>query len=144
MSPTARAGEFTEAELDFALKQALRLLLALAAVGIVVAWIMAGWQSAALFAVGALASAFGVWEWRTLARVISVQFLPDEERGERPRPPSTGSVLVRFFLRLLLVGAALYVSLKCLHGSPYALIAGLGLAIVAITFQALRLLARWR
>jgi hypothetical protein len=140
----ARAGEFTEAELDFALKQALRLLLVLAAVGIVVAWILAGWQSAALFAVGALASAFGAWEWRTLARVISAQLASDQDRGDLPHPPSTGFVLVRFFLRLLLVGVALYVSLKCLHGSPYALIAGLGLAIVAITFQALRLLTRWR
>jgi hypothetical protein len=139
-----RAGEFTEAELDSALKQALRLLLALAVAGVAIAWIAAGWQSACLFAVGALASAFGVWEWRTLARVISVQLLSDQERGEQPRSPSTGFVLLRFFLRLLLVGAALYVSLKCLHGTPYALIAGLGLAIVAITFQALRLLARWR
>lgn len=138
------AGEFTETDLDSALLRSLRTLAILAVAGLIVSWIIAGWQSAALFAVGAAVSAFGVWEWRTLARVINAQFASAEERGSQPRPPSTWFVVLRFFLRLLIVAAALYVSLKCLHGSAYALIAGLGLAIVAITWQALSLLARWR
>ena len=137
------AVEFTEGELDSALLRALKLLLVLAVVGVAIAWLSDGWQSAALFAVGAVASAMGVWEWRTLARVINHQFTPEKERASQPRAPSTAFVLLRFFLRLGLVGAALYVSLKCLHGSVYALLAGLGLAVAAITWQALRLLSRW-
>ena len=53
-------------------------------------------------------------------------------------------VLIRFFLRFALAAGALYVSLKCLHGSVYALITGLALAMLAVTFQALGLLRKWR
>jgi hypothetical protein len=34
----------------------------------------------------------------------------------------------------------IYVSLKCFHGSLYALVAGLGLAVVALTVEAVRVL----
>ena len=39
---------------------------------------------------------------------------------------STGLVLTMFFLRLGFAALVIYVSLRCFHGSPYALIAGLG------------------
>jgi len=34
----------------------------------------------------------------------------------------------------------IYASLRCFHGSLYALLAGLGLAVVALTIEALRVL----
>jgi hypothetical protein len=45
-----------------------------------------------------------------------------------------------FLLRLIFFGAAIYVSLKCFHGSPIALLCGLSLAIVTLLWEAIRLL----
>jgi hypothetical protein len=52
-------------------------------------------------------------------------------------------VLIGFFLRLLGALALLYVSLKFLHGSVYALIAGLALGVFALTIEGLKLLKSW-
>ena len=52
-------------------------------------------------------------------------------------------VLVGFFTRLLLAVAALYVSLRFLDGSVYALAAGLGLGFFALTIEALKLVRAW-
>jgi hypothetical protein len=43
-------------------------------------------------------------------------------------------------LRLTVFAAAIYVSLKCFQGSVLALLCGLGLAIVTMAWEALRLL----
>jgi hypothetical protein len=58
------------------------------------------------------------------------------------RKPIAG-ILIWFFLRLILAGVVLYVSLRSLHGSIYALCAGLGLAVVALTIESVRLLRAW-
>jgi hypothetical protein len=55
-------------------------------------------------------------------------------------PRMVGRTLVMFFLRLGGVAAVLYVSLRCLHGTVYALVAGIALGLVALSFEALRLL----
>jgi hypothetical protein len=39
-----------------------------------------------------------------------------------------------------MVAGILYVSLRCLNGSVYALVAGIGLAVVALSIEAIRLL----
>jgi hypothetical protein len=52
-------------------------------------------------------------------------------------------VLVGFFLTLGLMLVVLYGSLKFLNGSVYALFAGLGMGIVALTVEALRLVKAW-
>jgi len=44
-----------------------------------------------------------------------------------------------FFLRLTIAGTVLYVSLRCLNGSAYAMIAGLALAIVALSVEVVKL-----
>jgi hypothetical protein len=93
-----------------------------------------GWQSGLLEVAGASISYTGLLEWRTLARIVS-STLTD---GQPARP--MGRTLVMFFIRLGVVGAILYVSLRCLHGSVYALIAGIGLAVAALTIEAVRLL----
>ena len=48
--------------------------------------------------------------------------------------------VVFFVLRLTVFGGAIYGSLKCFHGSVVALLCGLGLAVVATAWEALRLL----
>jgi hypothetical protein len=63
------------------------------------------------------------------------------QSGPAARP--MGLVLTGFFLRLALTVAVLYVSLKTLHGSVIALAAGLGLGIVSLTIEAIRMARTW-
>jgi hypothetical protein len=127
----------TDEDVRRAMQRALRLLAILAAAGVALAWWKLGWQSAVLLAVGAAISASGLWEWMRLMTVVISRM----DAGAEARP--VGTVLVGFFLRLGLALVALYVSLKYLDGSVYALVAGLALGMVALTIEALRLVRSW-
>jgi len=117
--------------------RALRLLGVIAAVGIALVWWKLSWQSAALLAVGAGISASGLWEWMRLMTVVMARM----DAGAKPSP--MGGVLVGFFVRLGVALVVLYVSLRYLDGSVYALAAGLVLGIIALTIEALRLVKSW-
>jgi len=93
-----------------------------------------GWQTGLLFLAGAVISWTGIWEWRSLSERIFAHM------DNRQEPGTTRRTLVLFFLRLGLAIALLYVSLRCLNGTVYALVTGLGLAVLALTFEAIRLL----
>ena len=127
----------TDEDVRRAMHRALRLLAILAAAGVALAWWKLGWQSAALLAVGAGISASGLWEWTRLMTVVISRM----DAGAEARP--VGIVLVGFFLRLGVALVALYVSLRYLDGSVYALVAGLALGMVALTIEALRLVRSW-
>lgn len=127
----------TDDDVRRAMHRALRLLAILAVIGVALTWLRLGWQSAVLLAVGAGISASGLWEWTRLMAVVISRM----DVGAEPRP--VGTVLVGFFLRLGVALAALYVSLKYLDGSVYALVAGLALGMVALTIEALRLVRSW-
>jgi hypothetical protein len=127
----------TDEDVRRTMQRALRLLAILAVLGVALAWWKLGWQSAALLAVGAAISASGLWEWMRLMTVVISRM----DAGAAPRP--VGTVLVGFFMRLGIAIAALYVSLKYLDGSVYALAAGLALGMVALTIEALRLVRSW-
>ena len=114
---------FTDADLSTALFRAVRNVGIMSLIGVPIIWIASGWQSAALFLVGAAISAGGIYESRRLIRVVNAKL--DNQRS----PRSTGFVIAMFLLRLCIAGAALYVSLRCLHGAVYAIVAGLALAI---------------
>ena len=108
------------------------------AVGVPLAWWKGGgWQSAALLAVGAVISGSGLWEWLRLMTAVMATM----DAGETAKP--LGPVLLGFFLRLFGTVAVLYVSLKYLDGSVYALAAGLGLGVFALTVEGLRLMQAW-
>jgi ATP synthase I chain len=124
---------FTDADLSAALLRAIRNIGIMALVGLVIIWIASGWQSAALFLVGAAISAGGIYESRRLIRVVNAKL--DNQRS----PRSTGFVIAMFLLRLLIAGALLYASLKCLHGAVYAIVAGLALAMIALSIEAVML-----
>ena len=128
---------FSDEDFQTALARALKTVLVLGLVGIPVAWISLGWRSAALFVVGAAIAATGIYEWQRLMGAV----LDRLKQGGNPRP--LAPVLFWFVLRLLLTGAALYVSLRCLDGSPYALIAGISLAILSLLLESFRLLKVW-
>jgi hypothetical protein len=87
--------------------------------------------------VGAAVAATGLYESRKLMLAILSRF--DEGAAKKP----IAGVVIWFVLRLILAGIVLYVSLRSLDGSVYALCAGLGLAVIALTIESIRLLRAW-
>ena len=124
---------FTDDALSAALLHAVRMVALLALAGSVVIWVISGWQTACLFAVGAAISAAGVYESRRLIAVVNAKLDRQKTSG------SGGLVVAMFFLRVAIAAAVLYVSLKCLHGSVYGIITGLSLAIVALSVEVIKL-----
>ncbi|MDQ2833565.1 MAG: hypothetical protein M3Y50_07425 [Acidobacteriota bacterium] len=128
---------FSDEDFKRTIWSALRLLVGVAAVASVVLWWKMGWQSAVLLLVGALISGSGLFEWLRLMTAVMVRM----DGGGKAKP--MGMVLFGFFLRLGLTVVLLYVSLKVLNGSVYALAAGLALGVFALTVEGLRLMKAW-
>jgi hypothetical protein len=116
------------------LGRAMRNSLILGVVASAALWIGSGWRNAAMLMTGALISAASILEWQRLARVINA-------RLDQQKTPASASVVVIFFvLRLTVFAGVIYVSLKCFRGSVVALLCGLGIAALAIGWEAVRLL----
>jgi ATP synthase I chain len=125
--------DFTDADLKAALRRAFK---ATVIAGIVLAIVLAfvyGWQTGALLLAGTVISATGLWEWQRLVEFINA-------RLDNQKTTGVGRVITSFSLRLLLAGGILYGSLKCFHGSVYALVAGLMLGVLALTVEAVRMI----
>ena len=131
----------TDADLRSTMLSAIRLLAGLCVVMMAIFWLKAGWQSALLVAIGAAISMASLWEWLRLMTAVNQRMDAAKTPGEKPAP--MGMVLVGFFARLGLTVVVLYVSLKYLHGTAFALAAGLGLGVLSLTIEALRLMKRW-
>jgi len=127
----------TDADLRHTMLSAIRLLAVLCVVVMVLFWWRSGWQSAILVLVGAAISMASLWEYLRLTAAMNRQM----DGGSNPRPG--GLILFGFVTRLGLTIVVLYVSLKYLHGTAFALAAGLGLGVVSLTFEALRLMKKW-
>jgi hypothetical protein len=84
-----------------------------------------------------LISGSGLYEWLRLMTAVMVRM----DGGATAKP--MGMVLLGFFLRLGLTVVLLYVSLKVLDGSVYALAGGLALGVFALTVEGLRLMKAW-
>ncbi|MDE1161755.1 MAG: hypothetical protein PW792_07385 [Acidobacteriaceae bacterium] len=140
MSSTFDLSNFTDAEASAIIVRALRWVALLAVITApIVAWKL-GWQSALLLVAGAAISAAGLWKWlRLMTAVIARMDTSSDTRTPRP----LGRVLLGFFLTLGLMLVVLYGSLKLLDGSVYALFAGLGMGIVALTIEAIRTVKAW-
>ena len=128
---------FSDDDFRRTMLRALRLLAVVTVVALPVVWWKLGWQSAVLLIVGSTISGSGLWEWLRLMTAVMARM----DAGGQARP--MGLVLAGFFLRLGLTVVVLYVSLKFLDGSVYALAAGIGLGIFALSFEALRLVKAW-
>ena len=126
--------DLTQADLDAMLHRAFRNTLILGLVSALAVLIGAGWRNGAMLMTGTLISAASIWEWHRLVRVINA-------RMDKQKTPASAPVVVLFFvLRLTVFAGVIYGSLKCLHGSAVALLCGLGLAVLTIGWEALRLL----
>ena len=127
-------GGLTDDELQSLLKRAMRNTLIMGLIAAVVLWIASGWRNAAMLAVGGAISAASILEWQRLIQFVNAKL-------DNKKAPTSGPVVAVFFvLRLTVFGAAIYGSLKCFHGSVVALLSGLGLALLATAWEALRLL----
>jgi hypothetical protein len=131
---THSIAELSDAALQALLRRAMRNTLILGAISAVALWIASGWRDAAMMAVGAAISAASIMEWQRLVRFVNARM--DKSKS----PGSAATVVVFFVLRLTVFAGAIYVSLKCFHGSVVALLCGLGLALAATAWEALRLL----
>jgi len=128
---------YTDADFRRTILGAIRLLGVVAAAGAPVIWWRAGWRSAALLVVGAAISGSGLYEWLRLMTAVMARM----DGGEAARP--MGLILTGFFVRLGGTVVVLYVSLRYLNGSVWALAAGLALGVCALTFEGLRLVRAW-
>ncbi|HMH14014.1 MAG TPA: ATP synthase subunit I [Edaphobacter sp.] len=128
---------FSDEDFKRTIMRALRLLVVVTVVVAPLLWWKLGWQSAVLLLVGAAISGSGLYEWLRLMTAVMVRM----DGGAKARP--MGMVLVGFFLRLGLTVVLLYVSLKVLNGSVYALAGGLALGVFALSVEGLRLMKAW-
>jgi hypothetical protein len=124
----------TDVALEAWLRRALRITLIFGLLAALVLWKASGWRNAAMMATGAVISGASIFEWLRLIRLINAKL------DNKQVPKGAALAFVFFLLRLTLFGAAIYGSLRCFHGSVVALLCGLGLAILAIVWEALRLL----
>jgi hypothetical protein len=125
---------FTDADLKAALRRALRTCAALAVILFGVFAFVDGIRVGLLSLGGSIVSLTGLYEWQQLIDFVNA-------RLDNQKPPrSTARVAIMFFLRLGFAALVVYVSLKCSSGVPYALLAGLGLGVLSLTIEAVRLL----
>ena len=121
-------------ELQGFFQRAMRNTLILGLLSSLAVMIGAGWRNAAMLLTGTLISAASVLEWQRLVRVINAKL----DRQKTPR--SAPAVVLFFVLRLTVYAVVIYGSLRCFQGSVVALLCGLGLAALAVTWEAIRLL----
>jgi hypothetical protein len=124
----------TDAGLEALLYRAIRITLILGLLAALVLLIASGWRNAAMLAVGAAISAASILEWQRLVRLINARL------DKKQAPQGAFLVTLFFVLRLTVFAAVIYGSLKCFQGSLVALLCGLGLAVLAMAWEAIRLL----
>ena len=83
---------------------------------------------------GALISAASILEWQRLIKLVNAKL------DQKKAPRGAVMVVTFFVLRLTAFAAVIYGSLKCFQGSVVALLCGLGLAVAAMGWEALRML----
>jgi hypothetical protein len=132
-APPPIAG-LTDEALQALLKRAIRNTLILGVLIAIVLAIGSAWGTGALFLTGALISAASIFEWQRLVRLMNARM------RNQSTPPGAAAAIVFILLRLVIFGVVIYVSLKCFQGSPIALVCGLSLAVVTLTWEVLRLL----
>ena len=125
--------DFSDADLKAALRRALLMTVAMAVFGFGLLSLLLGWKMGVQLIAGAFVSATGLYEWQQLIELMNAKL--DHQKA----PRSTGWVVTMFFLRLGVAAVVIYVTLKCLPGPYYALIAGLGLVAVSLLIEVARL-----
>ena len=124
----------TDEALQSLLKRAIRNTLILGLIASLILWLASNWRNGAMFATGSVISAASILEWQRLIRLFNAKL------DQKKTPKGAVTVVGFFMLRLIFFAGAIYGSLKCFQGSAIALLCGLGLAVIAMAFEAMRLL----
>ena len=124
----------TDEALQALLKRSIRNTLILGLIVSLVLVAASGWRDGAMFATGSAVSAASILEWQRLIRLFNAKL------DQKKTPRGAATVVAFFVMRLIVFAAAIYGSLKCFQGSAIALLCGLGLAVIALAWEALRLL----
>ncbi len=136
---TRSLADLTDEGLEALLKRAIRNTLIVGLLAALALGKGSGWRNAAMLATGTVISAASIFEWRRLIRLLNSHLDGAKlDRKQAPKGALTASVF--FVIRLMVFAAVIYGSLKCFRGSVLALLCGLGLAVVALVWEALRLL----
>jgi len=126
--------DLTDESLQAMLKRALWITIALGILGAGAVTIGSNLRDGAMLLTGAAISAASILEWRHLVKVFNA-------RMDHQRTPGSAAVVVIFFvMRLAVFAGAIYGSLKCFQGSVVALLCGLGLAVMSVGWEVIRLL----
>ena len=131
---THSIGNLTDEALQGMLKRALWITVVLGALASAAVAIGSNWRNGAMLLTGAAISAASILEWRHLVRLFNARM--DKQRT----PTSAAAVVIFFVIRLAVFAGVIYGSLKCFQGSVTALLCGLGLAALAIGWEAIRML----
>jgi hypothetical protein len=124
----------TDDALQAMLKRALWITIVLGVLGSGAVALGSNWRNGAMLLTGAAISAASILEWRHLVRVFNA-------RMDKLRTPASAAAVVIFFvLRLAIFAGVIYGSLKCFQGSVVALLCGLGLAVMSVGWEVIRLL----
>jgi hypothetical protein len=130
----------TDADLRNIMLSSMRLTIVFAVLAaLAFAW-RVNWQSAVLVVIGAVISTASLWEWLRLTTAMNAMMDAKPEGAAATKPLATGLIPITFLVRIALTLGILYVSLKFLHGTPFALAAGLGLGVLSLSIEAFRLL----
>jgi uncharacterized membrane protein len=132
--PTPPIADISKEAMEALFQRAIRNTIILGLVAAVVVLVASGWRDAAMLVTGTLISAASIFEWQRLVRVINAKL--DNQQTPRSAP----AVVIFFVLRLTVFAGVIYGSLKCFQGSVIALLCGLGLAAMAIGWEAIRML----
>lgn len=140
--PVQVMGGLTDADFRRTILRAIRLTAVVVAVALPLVWWKLGWQSAVYLVVGGGISASGLYEWLRLMTAV-MRRMDVETMGEPAKVRPMAPVLIGFFLRMGITVVVLYVSLKTLNGSVYALAAGLALGVFSLSVEAFRMMRLW-
>jgi len=132
--PTHPIVNLTSEDLQAMLMRALWITVVLGAIAAGVIMLGTGWRNGAMLLTGAAISAASIFEWRHLVRVFNA-------RMDKQRTPGSAAIVVLFFvIRLAVFAGVIYGSLKCFQGSVIALLCGLGLAVMSVGWEVIRML----
>jgi hypothetical protein len=126
--------DLTDEALEAMLKRALWITLVLGLLASSAVAIGSNWRNGAMLLTGALISAASILEWRHLVRLVNARM------DKQKTPTSAAAVVIFFVIRLAVFAGVIYGSLKCFQGSVVALLCGLGLAVMTVGWEVIRLL----
>jgi hypothetical protein len=130
----------TDADVRGVILASLRLVAIFTALTAALFWWRVNWQSAILCLIGAAISATSLWEWMRLMKAVNERMDAGQNTRQATRPMR--GVVVGFVGRMVLTLGVLYVSLKYLNGTVFALVAGIALGVISLSFEAIRLMRR--